>query len=193
KENLTKLSTKILGNSEKGDGYAGDIIFVFATATTDAGLTKEYNLVLKCSKRSQILRETSPVKDAFFNEIYVYNVVLPAFTQFQEEKGFTHPFDSVPKCYGTFTDDNMEVIVFENLKNVGYSLWDKKKPLTRRHVDMVINEYAKFHAVSLAMQDQNPEKLEELIGSFPDMFKKFLDSVDTEIFYGNATDEESVP
>ncbi|RZC33175.1 EcKinase, DUF1679, and/or APH domain containing protein, partial [Asbolus verrucosus] len=187
--NFDKFSINIFGNSDKGDGYIGDIIFVGVTATNGTASTEEYSLVLKCSKRSQILREISPVKEAFMNEIYFYDVVLPAFTRFQKEKGITDLFDSVPKCYGTLIGDNTEVIVFENLKHIGYSLWDKKKPLTRQHVDMVVKEYAKFHAVSIAMKDQNPEQFEELIAPLGDIFKKFVDSVDVETLYGNVIDE----
>ncbi|RZC33905.1 EcKinase domain containing protein [Asbolus verrucosus] len=140
KENVDKFSINLFGNSDK-DGYMGDIIFVGVTATTATGLAKKYDLVLKCSKRNQILRETSPVVAAFHNEISFYDTVLPAFTRFQKGKGITDPFDSVPKCYGTLIGDNTEVIVFENLKNVGYSLWDKKKPEDIGDLDVILKGY----------------------------------------------------
>ena len=82
KDNIDNLSLHIVGNSEKGDGYVGDIIFV--TLTSEKGKSNpEYSLVLKCSKRSQVLRDSAPVKEAFINEIYIYEKVLPAFTLFR--------------------------------------------------------------------------------------------------------------
>jgi RNAse (barnase) inhibitor barstar len=187
-ENIDDFSVQILGNSEKGDGYLGDIIFVRLTSANGRS-PKEYNLVLKCSKRSQILREKTPVKDAFINEIYIYNTVLPVFTQFQLEHGINNPFDSVPKCYGKFTSENMEVLVFENLKSVGYTLWNKKQPLTRKHIDMVMTEYSKFHAISFAMKDQQPEKFEELSTGLTDVFKMFMDTMDIESMFGKSFDD----
>ncbi|KAJ3666352.1 hypothetical protein Zmor_001798 [Zophobas morio] len=188
KDNIDNLSLHIVGNSEKGDGYVGDIIFV--TLTSEKGKSNpEYSLVLKCSKRSQVLRDSAPVKEAFINEIYIYEKVLPAFTQFQTAKNIRNPFNSVPKCYGTLVTDNMEIIVFENLKSKGYTLWDKKKPLTRNHIEMVIEEYAKFHAVSIAMNDQQPEKFGQLIDGFVDIFKCFLESTDCETLFGNNVDD----
>jgi hypothetical protein len=41
KENLINISVNILGTSEKGDGYMGDIIFVFVSGVCEDGLTKE--------------------------------------------------------------------------------------------------------------------------------------------------------
>jgi hypothetical protein len=99
-ENLDDFSVNILGNSEKGDGYAGDIVFVRLTSAI-AHAAKEYNLVLKCSKRSETLRKTTPIKEAFTNEIYVYDTVLPVFTQFKRKHGIENPFDSVTKNYGS--------------------------------------------------------------------------------------------
>jgi hypothetical protein len=187
-ENLDDFSVNILGNSEKGDGYAGDIVFVRLTSAI-AHAAKEYNLVLKCSKRSETLRKTTPIKEAFTNEIYVYDTVLPVFTQFQRKHGIENPFDSVPKYYGKFTDENTEVLVFENLKIVGYSLWNKKNPLTRKHINMVVEEYGKFHAISFAMQEQQPEKFQELSSELQDVFKLFMTSSAFENMFSKGFDE----
>ncbi|XP_068896158.1 uncharacterized protein [Tenebrio molitor] len=187
-ENLDDFSVNILGNSEKGDGYAGDIVFVRLTSAI-AHSPKEYNLVLKCSKRSETLRKTTPIKEAFTNEIYVYNTVLPVFTEFQRKHGIENPFDSVPKYYGKFTDENTEVLVFENLKSAGYSLWNKKNPLTRKHINMVVEEYGKFHAISFAMQDQQPEKFQELSSELVDIFKQTMTSSAFGDVYSKGFDE----
>jgi thiamine kinase-like enzyme len=188
KENLDDFSVKILGNSEKGDGYIGDIVFVRLTGATTSSV-KEYNLVLKCGKRSETLREKVPVRQAFTNEIYMYNTVFPVFTEFQRKHGIENPYDSVPKCYGKLITENMEIIVFDNLKDIGFTLWNKKKPLTRKHINMVMQEYGKFHAVSFAMQDQQPEKFEELSRGLQDVFKMFMNAGDTEAIFTRAFDE----
>lgn len=188
-ENIVDLSLNIVGSSEKGDGYVGDIIFVQASGILENNQTKNYDLVLKCSKRSKALRENSPVKETFLNEIYVYKYVLPYFTQFQLDKGVKNIFKSFPKCYGTVVGDDYEIIVFENLKKNGYDLWTKKDPLTRRHLSLVLGEYAKHHATSLALQEQRPEEYSRLANGLQDVFKKFSESGNVRSMFENSITE----
>ncbi|EFA06725.1 hypothetical protein TcasGA2_TC009656 [Tribolium castaneum] len=168
KENVSDFSVKILGNSEKGDGYLGDIVFIEVTTTG-----KQLNLVLKCSKRSKALRENSPVKNAFLNEIFVYEKLHPTFLQFQKNQNCEKPFTAYPKCYGTFIGDEMEVIILENLKKSGFELWPKKEPLSRKLVDLVVTEYGKYHAISVAMKEKLPEKFKQLADTVINVFKEF--------------------
>jgi hypothetical protein len=158
-EDVTNISVEIIGNSEKGDGFVGDIIFVRLTGNGRDGSVKKYNLVLKCSKNSEILREKISMKKIFINEICFYNTTLPTFIRFQKERGIEQPFDRVPKCYGTFIGNNKEIIVLENLKKSGYALWEKRTPMTRKHINMVVEAYGKFHAISVAMKDQKTGKI----------------------------------
>jgi hypothetical protein len=102
KENLVDFTVTRTGNSEKGDGYMGEVVFVTVSGLTKNNSSQVYHLVLKCSKRSQALRESVPVKASFENEIYLYMDVLPVFWKFAADKGITDIFDSVPKCYGSF-------------------------------------------------------------------------------------------
>jgi hypothetical protein len=58
--------------------------------------------------------------------------VLPVFTDFQHKHGIEKPFDSVPKYHGKLIRENVEVLVFENLKSIGYTLWNKKQSVSTR-------------------------------------------------------------
>ena len=172
-ENFNDISVKLQGNSEKGDGFMGDIVFISAEGTTANQLSKKYDLVLKCSKKSKVLREKAPVQEAFVKEIFMYKDVLPYFIQYQKEKGVKDPFNSVPKFYGSFADENTEVIVLENLKSNGYELWPKKEPLSRQHIALVVTEYGKYHAMSLALQHQRPTEFQKLVDTIQDVTEKF--------------------
>ncbi|XP_068894809.1 uncharacterized protein [Tenebrio molitor] len=88
-------------------------------------------------------------------------------------------------------NENIEVLVFDNVKNAGYSLWNKKKPWTRKHINMVVEEYSKFHAVSFAMQDQHPEQFEELSSGLQEVFKMFLKSNGLDGMFMKCIDEVS--
>src|SRR5699024_9939662 len=71
-------------------------------------------------------------------------------------------------------------LVMENLTSRNYSLWEKKEPLTRNHLRLVIKEYAKFHAISVAMIDQCPEKYDFVI----DPLKNLINNLSRN--HGNA-------
>nr|XP_008195474.2 PREDICTED: uncharacterized protein LOC103313593 [Tribolium castaneum] len=169
-KNADNFSVKIEGNSEKGDGYLGDILFVQVTENT----AKKHNLVLKCAKKSKLLREKSPVQEAYLNEILFYETVYPDFVRFQRERGVENGFDNVVKCYGTLISGDMEIIAMDNLKKKGYVLWDRKIPLTRKHIDLVASAYGKLHAISIAMRDQEPQRFESLAKKPFDFFVKFM-------------------
>lgn len=169
KENISDLSVKIAGKSEKGDNYGGDVIFVEADGISHDNQIKKFNLVIKCSKRGEIVRKLTPIKQTFLNEIHVYEKVLPYFTQFQEEKGVGEVFKSFGKCYGSILAEDYEVIVLEDLRKKGFELWPRVDPLTRRHVSLVLGEYAKHHATSLALQKQRPEEYKRLASKLVDI------------------------
>ncbi|KAJ3666342.1 hypothetical protein Zmor_001790 [Zophobas morio] len=188
-ENIDNLDVAILGNSEKGDGYMGDIVFAEVKGTTTEGICKKYNIALKCSKSSPSLREKSSVKEAFLNEIYFYDVIFPSFKKFQQDRKIDKLFENVPICYGTLSNGNMEVLALENLKSKGYILWNKAKPLTRKHIDMIVAEYGKFHAISIAMKDQEPRAFQKLIDGIENMFKKFQETCDIVNVYERIFDE----
>lgn len=184
-ENLGDFSVSCLGNSEKGEGYMGDILFVKVSSKSG----KNYDFVLKCSKKSQTLRDNLPIKECFENEIYFYDTILPTFTQFQSEKNVSEIFTSVPAYFGSFVTKNSEVVVLQNLKAVGYYLHDKTKPLPRDHRELVLKETGRFHAISAALQRQNFEKFANLILGMKNVWKKFAETTDPETFFGAPIEE----
>ncbi|KAJ3646083.1 hypothetical protein Zmor_023693 [Zophobas morio] len=190
-ENLESFSVKITGSSEKGDGYVGDVFFLVVTGIDKQGKNKEYDLVLKCSKSSAALMESVPVfTKGFVREAYLYQHVFPLFKQFQISKGIEKLFDSVPKYYGVYSDDFRHVIVLENLKKLGYDLWPKAKPLSREVIDIVIKNYAKFHATSVALEEQCPENFQKLLkGLAENLAKEFIETSDFANMFQSAVEE----
>jgi thiamine kinase-like enzyme len=171
KENLENYSIHISGSSEKGDGYLGDVTFVDVRGTTNTNEKKSYEFVIKSGKKSSQLREMIPVRNAFENEIYFYNEILPVFREFQAEKGITDPFDNTPKFYDSIIEEEMEVLILGNMKTNGYSLHDRFDPMDQEHIRKIIKVYGKLHAISFALRDQKPEVFKELGGKLTDMMK----------------------
>ncbi|KAJ3638543.1 hypothetical protein MTP99_001898 [Tenebrio molitor] len=171
KENLENYSIDISGSTEKGDGYIGDVTFVDVRGTANTNEEKSYEFVIKSGKKSSQLREMIPVRNAFENEIYFYNEILPVFREFQAEKGITDPFDNTPKFYDSIIEEEMEVLILGNMKTNGYSLHDRFDPMDQEHIRKIIKVYGKLHAISFALRDQKPEVFKELGGKLTDMMK----------------------
>ncbi|CAG9764150.1 unnamed protein product [Ceutorhynchus assimilis] len=177
-ENFKEIKVTITGFSEKGDGYVGDIAFAKANVITSDGETKNLELVIKYGKLNDSLREALPVRLAFEREIYVYGKVVPQLQKFLDEKKVKLLCQFLPKCYGTLLYDKEEVIVLENLKAQYYDLHDRYQPLNINHLKLTLEMYGKWHALSFAYQDQNPEKARILFENLQDIMRTFLESID---------------
>ncbi|KAJ8977343.1 hypothetical protein NQ317_017757 [Molorchus minor] len=172
--NFKYHKSTITGTTEKGDGYVGDIVFVKVSATTKDDEKKELNVVVKHGKPDEQLRKTIPTRMAFETEIFFYNTILPSFTRLQEEYNIKNAFDAVPKCYKTLILSNMEVIIMENLKIIGYELHDKLAPLNVGHLKAGLTEYGKLHALSYALKEKQPNEFKAITSDMSEPLKGFL-------------------
>ncbi|CAG9824035.1 unnamed protein product [Phaedon cochleariae] len=157
KENgFTDYEVKAISGSAKGDNYLG----VITSVTIEDGNNK-LELILKSAHVGEI-RNQMPIHKAYMREIFVYEQVFAKFKKFQEEYRISEPFQSYPKLYGTCDTESSECLVMENLRESGYKLWNRKLPMNPEHLTAVMKEYAKLHAVSLAMKEKQPEAFKEL-------------------------------
>lgn len=173
KEAIHDYELEVNRACEKGDGYMGEI-----SSVNLIGKHKKLNLILKTAEADEELRKVIVVRKAYLREIYVYNKIFPQFERFQRERGLLNCFKAFAKVYGTCDEDGKEFLVFENLKEAGYKLWDRKVPMNPDHVALVFPEYGKFHAVSLAMRVQDPETFEGLTKDLGSIFENTLSKVD---------------
>lgn len=169
--NLKLLECK---SSENVDGFSGNMKFVKAVAEKN-GKTEEYNLVVKYSSRDISKGNYALISDAYKREIYIYDTVLKSFRSFEDSHGILDRFEAYPKFYKGIIFDNFEVIVFNNLKSLGFQLntnlvmnWEERTAIAR--------EYAKFHAISFAMRQKNPDGFRKLSANLPNLIGKFFEN-----------------
>ncbi|XP_065163569.1 uncharacterized protein [Atheta coriaria] len=164
--------------SNPGDGYMSFLTRVDITTDDD----KEVHVVMKGAPRIEEFRKLTPVHDAFLRETLFYEEVVPTFRKFQTETcPVREPFDATAKFYHACKDNMKEVLVMENIKTKGFKLWDRMKYMDNQHIELVLKTYGKYHAVSYAMQQQDPEgyaRLKEKM--ILDVFR--LDNVDPAMF-----------
>ncbi|KAK5646583.1 hypothetical protein RI129_005047 [Pyrocoelia pectoralis] len=144
---------------DEGENMVGTII---KADTTDRTKTDEpvTNFILKCSPPSGILRSFIPVRNIYMIEIYLYSTVFPEFTRIQKEKGILNPFKPYPHFYKSLNDNGEEMLVLENVKQLGYKHQNRQKPLDYVYISLIVKQYAKLHALSYAIRDQKPKLFE---------------------------------
>ncbi|XP_018566830.1 uncharacterized protein LOC108907575 [Anoplophora glabripennis] len=158
------------GSNKKGEGYLGEMFFV---SLKDKRNGNQLNVVVKQAFSEENIRNLFPIRDAFLNEIYFYKKVWPKFKKFQEVIPSAYRFDNVAKCLASLSKDHYESLVLENLKYDGFVLQDKKETLKRDTFEFIFKVYGRFHAISFAYKELNPEEFSELINEFTDVWKTF--------------------
>lgn len=154
---FTNYKIEEYATAAKGDNYVGQILGVTINSND-----KKIDLIVKKAPSNEKFRRAIPIRELFLREIYLYDKIFGTFTTFQEELNLETPFDNFPKCYGKCEEDYSECLVLENLSRNGYGLWNRKLPMNVDHIALVMSTYGKFHAVSYAMKEKNPELFNEI-------------------------------
>lgn len=110
----------------------------------------------------------------FAREHYIYEYLFPAFEKFQrlhlkEQYIFKH----YPRCVAASSVYEDEYVLLNDLGLQGFQNSDRPTPLHFDKCVAVLKTLAKFHAISFAMKDQQPEKLSKLTSKLSEiMFTK---------------------
>ncbi len=160
KEGFTDYTLDVSAGSNHGDGFLAVIKRVIVSGSRN-GKTDKLPLICKLMPTSKARREQFNSDAVFIREAFMYRDVLPTFAAFQKEKGLSleDGFCEYPKCYGTMDDKENDrfVIVLEDLKAIGYQMFDKFNAADFNHVKLFVESLGKLHAVSFALKDQRPE------------------------------------
>lgn len=169
KESSDAFNIVLTSGSSKGDGYAG---VIYRASIINKKTDKiELNLIIKAPPENPVRREMF-TNDIFNREAYFYDHVYPMYKNFQEEKGIDvekDGFYQVPICYKTITESPHEVLFLEDLKAVGFELFDRFKTVKEDQVFLVMKALARMHALYYALKYQNP-KLVEPFSELPEVF-----------------------
>lgn len=159
--------------NKKGEGYLGQIFFI---CLKDKRNGKHLNYVVKQAFSDKTIRDFTPIRNIFLNEIYFYTTAWPKLLKFQGGIPKTYHFNHIAKCFATIPEENFERLVLENLKLQGFVMHDKKKALEKEKFEFIFKLYGKFHSASLAYKALHPEEFSEMTKSFHDIFAKFFDN-----------------
>lgn len=176
-EGFRNYEININHGSSVGDGFVG--VMVKATIQ-EKDSDKKLSIVLKMPPKNQAVRKDFGAMDLFKREVYIYNEVFPEFMKFQREEGIkeNEGFHEIPKCY--FAEFNEEkddsIIIMADLREAGFTLWDKTVPTNFEHAQLVVAALGRFHAVSFAMKAKKPDVFEKFTKLNDFMSEKMLDT-----------------
>lgn len=186
KDDVTKVlednglkNPEILATSdqEAGNHFMSRLYKISASSKDDP--TKKIKLILKQLPDDEELKDIVNVEELFNREIVIYSKILVAFEELQKNLIEKHKFRYV-KCYTTKAEN--KAILLEDVTVDGFDvLSEKGHEMTIDQVCMVLKSLARFHALSFAMKEMDPEKFEELVESISgySYFDPFMDYINT--------------
>lgn len=176
------------GDFGKGDSYLSEVYRITLEDDTSRK-TKDGNpltvkVIVKCIPKNVGRRKTFRSADFFRNEINFYNVILSEFIKFQKEKQPKNPFDESSKCLAAYSDGENDFIAMEDLTQFGFGSASRRDGVGLAECILCMQTIGRFHALSLAMKHQQPDKFHMLVRHVEDTYyaeqhknwyKNFLD------------------
>nr|XP_022909650.1 uncharacterized protein LOC111420836 [Onthophagus taurus] len=183
-KNPTEIS--VSRGSQDGDGYASKTYAI--SIKNDFG--KDIKLFVKYLPEDIKLEWKNAFFEAFYTENSFYAEIYPSFNQFEKSKNIKEPFNNVPKHFNTkVRNGETPPIVLEDLRSLGYTLRDRKKPIDDAHLILPIKAFAKYHAINYAMKDQLPEVYKKLATYPKDMLGKNFVAFEMDVMIKRCVDQ----
>ncbi|XP_059611132.1 uncharacterized protein LOC132258046 [Phlebotomus argentipes] len=159
------------GFEKKGDSYLSEVYRLrLSGENSTSGEIKCLNFVVKGMPRNIGRRKTFRSADFFRNEIIFYEQIVPVFEHFQARRNPEHPFTEYPNCFSSFCDGNQDYVALDDLSKYGFRSADRHDGLDFAHCSLILKALGKFHGVSLAMKDQEPEEFTELARKIEEIY-----------------------
>ncbi|PSN54120.1 hypothetical protein C0J52_09452 [Blattella germanica] len=154
------ISSKIEAATAVGENYGSTMYRITVTFKRD-GNTEETSLIIKtlpeASEEIQKLMEQSPV---FKNETHMYAVIIPEMQNLLNKAKHKNYQPLAAKYIYHSTKPQPVAIVLQDLKREGFKLAEQNLGLDMNHGLLVMRTIARFHACSLVLYRNNPERFE---------------------------------
>lgn len=147
--------------SMKGDNFLGIVHRIQVIDRLNGKVVM--SLIVKLPPENAARRNLTDAHNCFVRESNFYSKLYPIYKNFQLEKGINvqhEGFHEVPMCFKALADEPYEALFFEDLKAVGFEMFDRQKEVTKDHVILVLKSLAKLHALYFAIKDQHPDIIE---------------------------------
>lgn len=157
--NSNDIDVTYSSGSKKGDNYVGIVYCATGKLKTEnEKKSSELKLIVKVAPQNATRREQFRSRTCFIREIRMYSEVLPMFHSYQQSCGVIpeeNGFYEYPPCYKAIESSLNESLIFRDLREDGFLMYDRFKDLTFDHVRLVMEALGKFHALSFALRVSN--------------------------------------
>lgn len=168
-----------------GNNYASMLLRSNVKYKKD-GKACEKSLIIKTAVSDPEMAKSIAEYGIYQREVLMYDRILPQFHRLLESYGDHEKL--FPEAI--YADTKNSTLIFEDLKEKGFSLADRLNGVDQNHVDLVIRKIAKFHACSMVLVENGIENFNEFRkppftddGSskkyFDGMSKAFLEQIQT--------------
>lgn len=151
KKNISVTCMDVKAAVSKGDNYLSTIyrIMVECDESNGGNGINKYFLVLKTLPKGELLQKLVSDSQSFEKELRMYSSTLPAM--YYATKAKLRPLSA------RYMPTNMDnVIVLEDLQQLGYKMANRHTGLDLEHCEMTVRALARFHAVSVALYKSDP-------------------------------------
>ncbi|XP_045455065.1 uncharacterized protein LOC123664586 [Melitaea cinxia] len=154
--NIQFTHWEYVSDTGKGDSYLSEVIRIRIYGDSN-GVPYHVQVILKNMPKNVCRRLTFRSDEFFKNEINFYQKVLPTLIKFQSKKRVSDPYTNYAKLFYAYTDGLNDVICLEDvgLENFGAAV--RQEGIDYDHCKVTLKALAKYHALSFALRDQEPE------------------------------------
>jgi len=155
KKNISVTCMDVKTAVSKGDNYLSTLyrIMVECNESNGGNGTKKYFLILKTLPKGELLQKLLCESQSFEKELQMYSSTLPAM--YYATKANLRPMSA------RYMPTNMNnVIVLEDLQQLGYKMANRHTGLDLDHCEMTVRALARFHATSVALHNSDPACME---------------------------------
>ncbi|KAH9632168.1 hypothetical protein HF086_011914 [Spodoptera exigua] len=171
-------------------GVAGDNYVANVKRIKVQGENGQLSIIAKIAPTNELVRKRVNATTMFGNEHLIYTEFLPKLLQLQKQVG-TPDEDLVkfPKCYGTNVEAPNEVILLEDLRELGFSMQDRLKSLSDECVSSVLKKLAIYHSLSYVLKSKEPDTYNYFKDNLRDMWGAMADLPKEELAYFSQLEE----
>ncbi|XP_048000167.1 uncharacterized protein LOC125237214 [Leguminivora glycinivorella] len=177
KENYLLHKIDIKPISSGGANYTTELYL----ATISEGLKPDINIFAKAAilnedarKNNDFLGRVYEIEAKFYSEVAVNFERLYKKCKVPEEDRLF-----IPKCYGHILVPYEEILLLDNLEAKGFQNFDRMKTFNWDYASTAITQLAKFHALGLALRDENPHEFKRIVDNFKFDFNENKEMMDS--------------
>ena len=163
-DELQVVKVKVSTEKEFGNHFCSEVNRLEVTAKLSKECQETFQLVIKSQPVSEDARKFLSPSRTFEREVEMYSSVLPALASFVRRESSLVAGEleaevlAVPRCYFTRCEGGEaakdDMIIMENLEHRGFVFIanGSDEQLNKVHVEIVIREIAKLHAISYCLK-----------------------------------------